>query len=174
MRPTASGVLPWSSRKHGEPGLQDRPSVSRSSPTQMPPDVVERIEQLRLDNKWSARRITLELAGQGVQISECTVGRRLARLGINTAGSSPPTARPTAARRNGSSSAPPATCSTWTSRRSDGFPTAAGGGPTNAAPSRPGPTAREDTWRQERVPPALCPRRILPRGLHAAYPGDPG
>lgn len=63
--------------------LQDRPSVPRSSPTQTPPDVVERIEQLRRDNKWSARRITLELANQGVRISERTVGRWLARLGIN-------------------------------------------------------------------------------------------
>lgn len=68
---------------HGEVGLQDRPSVPRSSPTQTPPDVVERIERVRRDNKWSARRITLELAGQGVQISERTVGRWLARLGIN-------------------------------------------------------------------------------------------
>ncbi|MFC9845135.1 IS481 family transposase [Streptomyces sp. NPDC060223] len=75
----------WKNRydTHGELGLQDRPSVPRSSPTQTPPDVVERIEQLRRDNKWSARRITLELAGQGVRISERTVGRWLARLGIN-------------------------------------------------------------------------------------------
>lgn len=75
----------WKNRydTHGELGLQDSPSVPRSSPTQTPPDVVERIEQLRRDKKWSARRITLELAGQGVQISERTVGRWLARLGNN-------------------------------------------------------------------------------------------
>ncbi|MFD7815240.1 IS481 family transposase [Streptomyces sp. NPDC059785] len=75
----------WKNRydTHGEAGLRDRPSVPQSSPTQTPPDVVERIEQLRRDNKWSARRITLELASQGVRISERTVGRWLARLGIN-------------------------------------------------------------------------------------------
>ncbi|WP_030317787.1 IS481 family transposase [Streptomyces flavochromogenes] len=75
----------WKNRydQYGELGLQDRPSVPRSSPTQTPPDVVERIERLRRDNKWSARRITLELANQGVRISERTVGPWLARLGIN-------------------------------------------------------------------------------------------
>ncbi len=57
----------WKNRydTHGEAGLHDRPSAPRSSPTQTPSDVVERIEQLRRDNKWSARRITLELSGQG-------------------------------------------------------------------------------------------------------------
>jgi hypothetical protein len=75
----------WKNRydTQGEVVLQDRPSVPGSSPPQTPPDVVERIKRLRRDNKWSARRITLELAGQGVQISERTVGRWLARLGIN-------------------------------------------------------------------------------------------
>lgn len=39
----------WRNRydTHGELGLQDRPSVPRSSPTQTPPDVIERIERLR-------------------------------------------------------------------------------------------------------------------------------
>ncbi|MBT2493308.1 IS481 family transposase [Streptomyces sp. ISL-96] len=75
----------WKNRydTYGEAGLQDRSSVPHSSPTQTSPEVVERIEQLRRDNKWSARRIALELANQGVQISERTVGRWLARLGIN-------------------------------------------------------------------------------------------
>lgn len=68
---------------YGEAGLQDRSSVPHSSPTQTPPDVVEQIEQLRRDNKWSARRITLELANCGVRISERTVGKWLTRLGIN-------------------------------------------------------------------------------------------
>ncbi|MEV5137152.1 IS481 family transposase [Streptomyces syringium] len=75
----------WKNRydQYGEAGLWDHPSVPHSSPTQTPPDVVERIEQLRRDNKWSARRIALELTDQGVRISERTVGRWLARLGIN-------------------------------------------------------------------------------------------
>lgn len=38
---------------------------------------------MRRDNKWSARRITLELVGLGVRISERTVSRWLARVGIN-------------------------------------------------------------------------------------------
>ncbi|WP_437063608.1 helix-turn-helix domain-containing protein [Streptomyces sp. enrichment culture] len=60
---------------HGEAGLRDRPSVPRSSPIQLPPEVVERIEHLRRDDKWSERRITPEIASQGARISERTVGR---------------------------------------------------------------------------------------------------
>lgn len=75
----------WKSRydQYGEAGLRDRSSAPHFSPTQTPPDVVERIERLRRDNKGSARRIALEPANQGVRISERTVGRRPARLGIN-------------------------------------------------------------------------------------------
>lgn len=75
----------WKNRydTHGEAGLRDRSSVPRCSPTRTPPDVVERVERLRWDNKWSARGIALELEGQGVRISERTVGRWPARLGIN-------------------------------------------------------------------------------------------
>ncbi|WP_407702206.1 helix-turn-helix domain-containing protein [Streptomyces specialis] len=67
----------WKNRydTRGEVGLRDRPSLPRSSPAQTPPDGVERIERSRRDNKWSSRRIALELAGQGVRISERAVGR---------------------------------------------------------------------------------------------------
>lgn len=53
----------WKNRydTHGEAGPRDRSSVPHSSPTQTPPDVVERIERLRRDNKWSARRISLDV-----------------------------------------------------------------------------------------------------------------
>lgn len=130
----------WKNRydTHGEVGLQDRPSVPRSSPAQTPPDVVERIERLRRDNKWSARQITLELAGQGVQISERTVGRWLAPLGINHLRFHDP---------DGSANRRP---SKRIVARYPGHMVhldvkdprrrrVAGGGPTVAAPSRPGP-----------------------------------
>lgn len=42
-----------------------------------------RIERLRRDRKWSARRIALELAADGVTVSVRTVGRHLAHLGLN-------------------------------------------------------------------------------------------
>ena len=70
---------------YGETGLRDRSSVPHPSPTQTPPEIVERIERLRRNHKWSARRITLELTGQGVRISERTVGRWLERLADNGA-----------------------------------------------------------------------------------------
>ncbi|MET9801150.1 hypothetical protein [Streptomyces sp. NPDC006368] len=50
--------------------MQDRSSVPHSSPARTPPGVVERIEQLRRDNEWSARGIALEPANRGVRISE--------------------------------------------------------------------------------------------------------
>jgi transposase InsO family protein len=70
-------------RQYGELGLQDRPSVPHGQPSATPPDVVARIEQLRRDRKWSARRIRVELGNEGVSISVRTVGRILGRLGLN-------------------------------------------------------------------------------------------
>ena len=67
----------------GEAGLVDRSSAPVRSPTQVPDAVVARIEQLRRDRKYSAARIALELAGEGHRVSVRTVGRWLARLGIN-------------------------------------------------------------------------------------------
>jgi transposase len=76
----------WKSRcdTYGEAGLQDHSSAPHFSPSQTTPEIVERIERLRRDNKWSARRIALELAKLGVRISERTVGRWPARLGVVT------------------------------------------------------------------------------------------
>ena len=52
-------------------------------PSATPPEVVARIEDLRRTRKWSARRIRIELANEGVSISVRTVGRVLERLGLN-------------------------------------------------------------------------------------------
>ncbi|PZP28642.1 MAG: IS481 family transposase [Kocuria rhizophila] len=96
-RPTVST---WVTRylAEGEQGLTDRPSVPATSPAQIPPQVVERIEALRRGRKWSARRIWHHLAAGGydhdpaqdpglfhapVIIALGTVGRWLARLGIS-------------------------------------------------------------------------------------------
>lgn len=70
-------------RRHGEPGLLDGSSRPARSPNQTPDDVIERIVFLRREHKWSARQITAELNGDGVTISRATVGRWLARLGLN-------------------------------------------------------------------------------------------
>ena len=70
-------------RKFGEAGLLDRPSVPHHQPTATPAEVVARIEQLRRHHKHSARRIALELAGEGITISVRTVSRHLAHLGLN-------------------------------------------------------------------------------------------
>ncbi|GAB1511151.1 hypothetical protein JCM33774_31930 [Actinophytocola sp. KF-1] len=70
-------------RKYGDAGLLDRPSVPHHQPTATPAQVVVRIEAMRRDHKWSARRIALELAGEGVAVSVRTVARHLARLGLN-------------------------------------------------------------------------------------------
>jgi transposase InsO family protein len=70
-------------RQLGEAGLTDRSSAPARSPSQLPDDLVARIEQLRRDRKYSAARIALELGLDGHQVSVRTVGRWLARLGIN-------------------------------------------------------------------------------------------
>ncbi|GAB1511109.1 helix-turn-helix domain-containing protein [Actinophytocola sp. KF-1] len=70
-------------RQHGDAGLLDRPSVPHHQPTATPAQVVARIEAMRRDHKWSARRITIELAGEGITVSVRTVSRQLAHLGLN-------------------------------------------------------------------------------------------
>lgn len=75
----------WKNRydRLGEAGLHDRASVPHTSPTQTPPEVVDRIEALRREHKWSAARIALELELEGHRVSARTVGRWFERLRIN-------------------------------------------------------------------------------------------
>jgi len=70
-------------QKLGEPGLMDRSSAPHTSPTQTPNTVVDRIEDLRREHKWTARQIHLELVREGHRISPVTVARWLRRLGIS-------------------------------------------------------------------------------------------
>ena len=69
-------------RRHGDLGLIDLSSVPRSSPNATPVQVVAQIEAWRRDQKWSAARITHELAGLGVTLNRRTVTRHLNRLGL--------------------------------------------------------------------------------------------
>jgi transposase InsO family protein len=81
-RPT---VTTWVTRylEAGEAGLLDRSSAPHNSRTHTPAAVVELIEALRRERKWSARRIHRHLLGLGYELHLRTVGRWLARLGIS-------------------------------------------------------------------------------------------
>ena len=70
-------------RRFGEAGLADRSSVPHHQPTATPAEVVARIERLRRDRKYSARRIAHELVGEGITVSVRTVSRQLVHLGLN-------------------------------------------------------------------------------------------
>lgn len=70
-------------RRFGELGLLDRSSTPHSSPTATPAWVIDRIEVWRRQHKWSAARITHELAEDGFVINRRTVTRHLARLGLS-------------------------------------------------------------------------------------------
>jgi transposase len=70
-------------RRFGEAGLRDRSSVPHHSPNATPAWVVAQIETWRREHKWSAHRITDELASHGVTINRRTVTRHLRRLGIS-------------------------------------------------------------------------------------------
>ena len=75
-----SGLHRW--RRHGDLGLRDRPSIQQHSPNATPAEVIKQIEAGRRDNKWSASRITSELADLGFTINRRTVTRHLTRLGL--------------------------------------------------------------------------------------------
>ena len=70
-------------RRFGELGLADRSCVPHRQPTATGDEVVARVEALRREKKWSARRIALELATEDITVSVRTVSRHLARLGLN-------------------------------------------------------------------------------------------
>lgn len=69
-------------RRHGDLGLHDRSSTPHHSPSATPADVIAQIECWRREHKWSAGRITHELAETGVAINRRTVTRHLSRLGL--------------------------------------------------------------------------------------------
>src|SRR5918993_4218874 len=69
-------------RRFGELGLLDRSSAPHQSPNASPAWVIEQIEAWRREQKWSAARITHELADQGIRINRRTVSRHLTRLGL--------------------------------------------------------------------------------------------
>ena len=69
-------------RRHGDLGLHDRSSTPHESPNATPAEVIAQIETWRRDNKWSAARITHELAALGIAINRRTVTRHLDRLGL--------------------------------------------------------------------------------------------
>ena len=69
-------------RRHGEAGLLDRPSTPHRSPNSTPVWVIAQIETWRREHKWSAQRITDELADRGHRINRRTVTRHLTQLGL--------------------------------------------------------------------------------------------
>jgi transposase InsO family protein len=70
-------------REYGELGLLDRSSAPHHQPSATPAEVLNRIDAMRREQKWSAARITHELAAEGAKISRRTVTRHLAELGLN-------------------------------------------------------------------------------------------
>lgn len=69
-------------RRHGDLGLIDRSSTPHHSPRATPAEVIAQIETWRRKNKWSASRITDELAARGVAMNRRTVTRHLSSLGV--------------------------------------------------------------------------------------------
>lgn len=69
-------------RRYGEAGLRDRTSTPHRSPSATPAWVIANIESWRREQKWSAQRITDELADRGFGINRRTVTRHLTRLGL--------------------------------------------------------------------------------------------
>lgn len=70
-------------RRYGHLGLVDRSSAPARQPTATPGMLVEQIESMRREHKWSASRIAFELEGAGTPVSRRTITRLLAQLGLN-------------------------------------------------------------------------------------------
>ncbi|MDT7574186.1 MAG: hypothetical protein QOH17_519 [Pseudonocardiales bacterium] len=70
-------------KQFGELGLFDRSSAPARQPTATPGSLIEQIESMRREHKWSASRIAFELAQQGRPLGRRTITRILAQLGLN-------------------------------------------------------------------------------------------
>jgi len=69
-------------RRYGATGLHERSSTPYRSPRAASAETVAAIEAWRREHKWSASRITAELAARGTVLDRRTVTRHLARLGL--------------------------------------------------------------------------------------------
>lgn len=67
-------------RRYGNLGLRDRPSTPHRTPTATSPEALVTIETWQRERKWSAARITFELAEHGIVINRRTVSRHLTKL----------------------------------------------------------------------------------------------
>jgi transposase InsO family protein len=70
-------------RNFGELGLVDRSSAPHLQPTATPGDLIDRIEAMRRERKWSASRIAFELEQDRAKAARRTITRLLAHLGLN-------------------------------------------------------------------------------------------
>ena len=70
-------------RQGGAQALEDRSSAPLDRPTRTSTETVDLIEHWRRTHKWSARRISHELAARGTVVSVRTVTRWLDRAGLN-------------------------------------------------------------------------------------------
>ncbi|MFC8383225.1 IS481 family transposase [Nocardia sp. NPDC057272] len=70
-------------RRFGELGLADRSSTPHHQPQATSAEVTNRIEKMRRNKKWSARRISHELCCDSVDIAVRTVTRQLQNLVLN-------------------------------------------------------------------------------------------
>jgi transposase len=70
-------------RRYGELGLLDQSSAPHRQPTATPGRLVDRIERMRRERKWSASRIAFELEQDGTPVNRRTITRLLAQLGLN-------------------------------------------------------------------------------------------
>ena len=70
-------------RQGGTEALEDHSSAPAHRPTQTSAETVDLIEHRRRTHKWSARRISHELAVRGTVVSARTVTRWLDRAGLN-------------------------------------------------------------------------------------------
>lgn len=70
-------------KRFGKTGLLDRSSSPARQPSATPGCLVQQIESMRREHKWSASRIAFELEQVGTPVSRRTVTRLLAQLGLN-------------------------------------------------------------------------------------------
>lgn len=63
-------------------GLEERSRRPRSSPSQTPPDIEERVVELRKKHGWAGKKLSCLLMREGISLSPSTVDRIIKRKGL--------------------------------------------------------------------------------------------
>lgn len=69
-------------KKHGEAGLEPKPTRPKTNPKETPIRIKEKVIELRKDKKWCALKLSWELEEKGIKLHHSTIGKIIKAEGL--------------------------------------------------------------------------------------------